>query len=102
MQIPLAKCKRGLYCQADEDVASNCLGGTAARTEAEAADLGEMGEGGVSEWGGCIDWLQELSWEVVRGLLGVQTLRPSGRYTGSFQDINKVRLKRADRFLQGD
>ena len=70
--------------QAAADIANNYLGVIAASTEAEAADLGEMGAGDVAEWGECIEWLQELPWEVVRGLLGVQTLRPSGRYTGPF------------------
>ena len=71
--------------QAVEDIANNYLGGIVARAEAEAADLGEMGAGDVPEWGECIDWLQELPWDVVKGLLDVQTLRPSGRYTGPFQ-----------------
>ena len=71
--------------QAAEDVANNYLGGIAARAEAEAAYLGELGAGEVSEWGECMEWLRELSWDVVAGLLGVQTVRPSGKYTGPFQ-----------------
>ena len=135
--------------QAADDVPNYYLGGIAERAEraeAEVADMGELGALEVSEWGRCMMWLKGKSWEDVKRLVGVQTIRPSGRYTGPFHtlyrkcfamiikvwessvddakllskklmfllprliyapvegeaEINKVLIKRAERFLKGE
>ena len=132
--------------QAADDVPTYYLGGIAERAEAEVADMGELGALEVSEWGMCMMWLKGKSWEDVKRLVGVQTIRPSGRYTGPFHtlyrkcfamiikvwessvdeakllskkltfllprliyapvegeaEINKVLIKRAERFLKGE
>ena len=69
--------------QAAGDVANNYRGGIAARAEAELQDLGELGERMVSDWH-CLTWLRCLSWSDVNELVGCQTLRPSGKYSGPF------------------
>ena len=68
---------------AAEDLPNNWLGNIAARAEAEAEILGDLGARNVSEWE-CMNWLRELEWREVHGLVGFQTLRPSGKYSGPF------------------
>ena len=70
--------------EAAGDIPNNYLGGIAARAEAAAADIGELGAREVSEWGEAIAWLRGVSREVPQGLVGAQTLRPAGKYTGPF------------------
>ena len=65
------------------DVPNNWLGSIVARAAADLADLGELGASDVSEWE-CLTWLTGLAWSEVQGLVGFQTLRPSGKYSGPF------------------
>ena len=67
----------------DGDIPTTYRGGLAARAEAEVQDLGELGASNVSDWY-CLTWLRRLSWSDVNELVGCQTLRPSGKYSGPF------------------
>ena len=80
--IPLLACRTG-WIRLKWMLPTTIGGGVAARAEAEVQDLGELGASNVSDWD-CLKWLSELSWREVQGLVGCQTLRPSGNYSGPF------------------
>jgi len=67
------------------DIPNNYRGVISEVAEAQAQDLGEFGERPVEEWGEAFEWMQEISWDLVKQMVHVKTLRPSGRYAGTFQ-----------------
>ena len=67
------------------DIPNNYRGVISEVAEAQAQDLGEFGERPVEEWGEALEWMQEISWDLVKQMVHVKTLRPSGRYAGTFQ-----------------
>jgi hypothetical protein len=69
--------------QTANDIPNNWLGTIAASAEADLQVLGDLGDSIASQWH-CLGWLKELSWDEVKQLVGVQTVRPSGRYSGPF------------------
>jgi len=67
-------------------------GGIAARAEADAADLGVLGASNVSEWP-CLNMVAGFVMACRSRFSRIQTLRPSGKYTGPFRKCFAMVIK---------